>query len=233
MTSVTTSEARLERELVDRVAQKLVGDGYEVRVEPGPGFLPGELAHFRPDILATRGDENLVVEVKLTPDPAAGGPLQALAEAVRKRPGWRFELVTAPRDLAASPWTIEEAAARVDEAEELARAGHEEAALLLLVAVAEAVGRRLGEIEGLRMQRWNSRAVPGELVHHGLVDQRDADLLDRAQRLRNLVVHGARGGPGTEVDVGALAGVARRLLAEVEVSRAERAREEAAAPAAE
>lgn len=227
MTSGTASVARLQREVVDQVARELVGDGYEVRVEPGPGFLPDRLARFRPDIVAKRGDENLIVEVKLTPDAASGAQVRALAEAAGSEPGWRFRLVTAPRDLAAAPWTLEEAAARVDEAEELARRGHAEAALLLLVGAAEAVGRRLGEIEGLRLQRWNPRSLSGELVNHGLIDREDADLLDRAQRLRNLVVHGARGEAGTEVEVPALVGVARRLLAEVEVSRAERAAEPA------
>lgn len=221
MTGGSASEVRLGRELVEQVARELAGDGYEVLIEPGPSFLPGKLARFRPDILARRGDENLVVEVKLTPDPAGGGEMRELAEAVRERPGWRFRLATAPRDLAASPWTIEEAACRVDEAEALAREGHGEAAVSLLVAAAEAVGRRLGEIEGLRLQRWNPRAIPGELVYHGLIDQADANLLDRAQRLRNLLMHGANGGPDTSVDLPELVVVLRRLLAEVEVSRAE------------
>lgn len=221
MTGRTAGETRLERELVEQIARELVSDGYEVRVEPGPGFLPGKLARFRPDILARRGDENLVVEVKLTPEPASGAEVRALAEAVQERPGWRFRLATAPRDLAASPWTIAEASRRVDEAEALAREGHAEAAIVLLVAAAEAVGRRLGEIEGLRLQRWNSRTVPGELAHHGLIDQADANLLDRAQRLRNLLAHGASGGPDTAVDVPDLVAMLRRMLAEVEISRAE------------
>jgi hypothetical protein len=144
MTGGTAGEIRLGRELVEQVARELAGDGYEVLIEPGPSFLPGKLARFRPDILARRGDENLVVEVKLTPDPAGGGEMRELAEAVRERPGWRFRLATAPRDLAAAPWTIEEAAQRVDEAEALGREGHAELAVTLLVAAAEAVGRRLG-----------------------------------------------------------------------------------------
>lgn len=231
MTGMSAGEARLEREVVEDVARELVSEGYEVRVEPGPGFLPGRLARLGPDILARRGDENLIVEVKLTPDPAGGGKVRELAEAVEELPGWRFRLATAPRDLAASPWTLEEATRRVDEAEALARDGRAEAAVLLLVAAAEAVARRRGEIEGLRLQRWNSRTVPGELVYHGLIDRADADVLDRAQRLRNIVVHGASGGPDTAVDLPELVAVLRRMIAEAEDSRTELAAEAPASAA--
>src|SRR3954469_10964637 len=85
--------AELVREAHDRleeqVARGLVAEGYEVFVAPGAHVLPRELVGLRPDILARRGGENLLVEVKLVP--TAGGAEQAkrMAQAVESRPGCR------------------------------------------------------------------------------------------------------------------------------------------------
>jgi hypothetical protein len=207
--------------LVERVAQELVEDGYEAIVQPAPYLLPADIARFRPDILARRHGENVAVAVREIPDATSGPQVRGLAEAVRSHPGWHFRLTTAPREEPVAPWEPTEAEARVREAEELLERGHPEAALVLLLAAAEAVGRWLAAQEQLKLTRWDPRALFSGLVHHGLIDQADARLLDRARQIRNLVIHGARGEAGADVDVPALIGVARRLLAEVEISRAE------------
>lgn len=207
--------------LIERVAQELVDDGYEAIIRPAPHMLPADIARFRPDILARRAGENVAVAVREIPDPGSGPQVEGLAEAVRSHPGWHFRLTTAPREEPVAPWEPKEAEARVREAEELLGSGHPEAALVILLAAAEAVGRWLADHERLKLSRWDPGILFSGLVHHGLIDQADAKLLSHARQLRNLVVHGARGDAGTEVDVSALIGVARRLLAEVEVSRAE------------
>lgn len=152
---------------------------------------------------------------------ASGPQIEGLAEAVRSHPGWHFRLTTAPREEFVAPWKPEEAESRVREAEELLGRGHLEAALVILLAAAEAIGRWLADYEQLRLTRWDPKVLFNSLVHHGLIDQADAKLLDRAQRLRNLLVHGASGGPDTAVDAADLVAVLRRMLAEVEISRAE------------
>lgn len=207
--------------LVERVAQELVDDGYEAIVEPAPHLLPADIARFRPDILARRGGENVAVAVREIPDAASGPQIRGLAAAVRSHPGWHFRLTTAPREEPVAPWEPAEAEARVREAEQLLERGHPDMALVLLLAAAEAVGRWLADHEELKLTRWNPKVLFSALVHHGLLDQADARLLDRARPLRNLVVHGANGGPDTAVDVPELVAVLRRMLAEVEVSRAE------------
>lgn len=209
------------RALIERVAQELVDDGYETIVRPAPYLLPVDVARFRPDILARRGGENVAVMVREVPDPASGPQVEGLAAAVRSHPSWHFRLTTAPREEIATPWEPAEAEARAREAEELLERGHPEAALVILLAAAEAVGRWLADHEQLKLTRWDPQALFGGLVHHGLLDQADRPVLDRARRLRNLLVHGANGGPDTAVDLPELVAVLRRLLAEVEVSRAE------------
>lgn len=59
-TSTLTAAARRVQELTREYRDR----GYEVTVEPGPGQLPGSLSQFRPDLVALKSDDSVVVEVK-------------------------------------------------------------------------------------------------------------------------------------------------------------------------
>ena len=59
-TSTLTAEARRVQEL----AQEYQDRGYQVTVGPEPGQLPEPLARFRPDLVARKSDDAVVVEVK-------------------------------------------------------------------------------------------------------------------------------------------------------------------------
>ena len=72
----------------------------------------------------------------------------------------------------------------------MAEQGYREAALVLLLAAAEAIGRQLASGEQVRVQRWSPVALFRGLVHHGLIDREDAERLVRAYVLRNRIVHG-------------------------------------------
>jgi hypothetical protein len=88
-TSTLTAAARRVQEL----AQEYQDRGYQVTVGPEPGQLPEPLARFRPDLVARKSDDAVVVEVK--PRGSLSDPeLQKLAKIVREQPGWRFELVS-------------------------------------------------------------------------------------------------------------------------------------------
>ena len=102
-----------EHRLAEQVARQLVGEGYEVFVQPGPQLLPRELVGLQPDILARRGDnENLIVEVKLTPSSEGAEQVKRIAQVVKSLPGWQVRLITAPKPEPSSPWTLAEAEAR-------------------------------------------------------------------------------------------------------------------------
>src|SRR4051812_47085833 len=116
--------AELVREAHDRleeqVARGLVAEGYEVFVAPGAHLLPRELVGLRPDILARRGGENLLVEVKLVPTPGGAEQAKRMAQAVQSLPGWEVRLVTAPGPEPSSPWSLADAEARIGQAARLA-----------------------------------------------------------------------------------------------------------------
>ena len=188
---MTDEDAReTEHRLAEQVARQLVGEGYEVFVQPGPQLLPRELVGLQPDILARRGDENLIVEVKLAPSSEGAEQVKRIAQVVKSLPGWQVRLITAPKPEPSSPWTLAEAEARIEDAARLAEQGYREAALVLLLAAAEAIGRQLASGEQVRVQRWSPVALFRGLVHHGLIDREDAERLVRAYVLRNRIVHG-------------------------------------------
>lgn len=220
MIAATMNATHSEQAIRDNVVRRLIADGYDVLVEPGPDQLPVELAHFRPDILARRGDENLIVEIKRQFDRLAAGQIEAMARAVWSKPGWSFELaVVSPDDTGVDAvWTPAEIAARLAEAEALMEHDHAEAALLLLVAAAEAAGRRLADAEQVAVQRWHPRALFRQLVHVGLLDRAALPVLDHAVTMRNRLKHGiVPDGENGDISASAreVAAVVKQLVAEI------------------
>lgn len=85
-----TKGLRAERLIAKRYEER----GYSVTLEPPPAAIPFPLGSYHPDILATRGDEHLIIDVKSAGarvDPEVYFELDGL---IQKHPGWRFLLVT-------------------------------------------------------------------------------------------------------------------------------------------
>jgi hypothetical protein len=225
MTALAGAAADRHRVLEEQVARRLVAEGYDVILEPGLDHLPPDVARFRPDILARRGDEKRVVEIKIRADRSAGAQVEELARVVQAKPGWHFDLVLGSVDTADSDigvdWTAAEVTSRIEEGEALARDGHLEAALCLLYAAAEAAARDLASREQVDVQRWHPPPMFRQLVHVGLVDRDAIAVLDRAYVARNRVAHGlAADDLGTE-GIAALAEVTRAILAEAPAGQAD------------
>ena len=86
------------------VAKKFEEDGYVVTVEPNPTEIPFHIGNYRPDLLAVKPGDNVIVEVK-----RAGSKIDAtqyfqVAESAAAHSGWSFKIVTLPDRLSeASP----------------------------------------------------------------------------------------------------------------------------------
>src|ERR1051326_9517557 len=87
MTQIEMEETKLEQ-----LASEYRRKGYRVAVRPRAHELPAFLSPFQPDLLATSGDDHVVIELRSSPDLASESLVQ-LAEAVESHSGWRFELV--------------------------------------------------------------------------------------------------------------------------------------------
>jgi hypothetical protein len=211
-------EAASEAALARQIAEDYRTKGYEVTLQPGPDQLPQSLAAYAPDILARKGDEAVVIEIRSRPTSRRQPPLEGLAGAVRALPGWRLELVLAEPDIAfplpatTLPWSEREAGQALDEAEELLKAGHAEAALLMAWAGTEATLRLVAEREGVKAERQEANFLLERLTTEGVLGQREYQVLNGALSLRNAIAHGLKPDAVVRSKVPGLVRVARALL---------------------
>src|ERR687895_149936 len=94
---ITPKEAP-SRAVLERVAEEHRRRGYDVVIEPRGSNLPAFMPDVTPDLIAHRGDEHLVIEVKGSPRDVDRGQLSAIAQRVATQPGWRFVLMASGPD---------------------------------------------------------------------------------------------------------------------------------------
>lgn len=187
----------MEHEALERVARRYRDEGYDVVVGPRGELVPPFLAGFQPDLIATRGNEAVVVEVKTTRIDLANDPsITRLAEIANGRPGWRFDLVVLEPET-----TIEKAAQGAAEpseeqlsqtlrtAEELADKGYAPSACVIAWAGLEAAMRRLRD-DAERPGRSSPAALMRTLYSNGLLSREQFDRLRDSFKIRSQVVHG-------------------------------------------
>ncbi|MGH6906011.1 MAG: hypothetical protein ACREIR_25100 [Geminicoccaceae bacterium] len=187
-----TSMASAATRRVEQIAQEYKDKGYEVLVEPEAPQLPGSLAGFRPDLVVRRGDDVVVIEVKSRAS-LGDRRLQELAEAVRRQPGWRFELVLLrpePGPPGTTEWTADDVADGLRQVETLLRSGHQTAAILLVWSAAEATLRLLAHGERLALDREDAPYLLKLLASRAVITREQHDLLWDILELRNAVAHG-------------------------------------------
>lgn len=211
-------EAASGAELARQVAEDYRNKGYEVTLQPGPDQLPPSLSDYQPDLLARKGDETVVVEIKSRPTSRREPPLESLAKAVRALPGWRLELLLAEPDIAfplperTLPWSEREAGGALDEAEQLLKAGYAEAALLMAWAGTEAALRLVAEREGVKAERNEANFLLNRLTAEGVLGHREYQVLRGALSLRNAIAHGLKPDTIVRSKVPGLLRTARGLL---------------------
>lgn len=190
------SAKSLERRRIKSIAKEYKEKGYTVTVGPRHDELPVFLHNAKPDIVATRGDDNVVIEVKTSTTVSTTDEVMQLAKLVENRPEWRFELViTNPRGRRLSEEPEQELSAqqlwkRLREAGRLVEIGSLEAALLLGWSTAEGAARSLLQSEGTELKKHSPGYVIKRAYSDGLMTQRDYDVLRKAITLRNTIVHG-------------------------------------------
>ena len=187
--NATDSEYLLTR----KTAEEYRGKGYEVVIEAPLEFLPG----FRADLLARKGDDVRVIEVKSRSSLAADPKISELARLIDSMPGWSFELilVSEPEKLdspeGARSFESGMILQRVEEAEKSLQARLPEAAFLLAWSASEAVIRGLLTAKGVSDTSITSPGyVLDQGIYHGVISRDDYDALTRMRKYRNAIVHG-------------------------------------------
>jgi hypothetical protein len=162
-----------------------------VTVDPAPEQLPTGLRDLHPDMIAQRGDEHLVVEIRglrqagAGPEPAAKDPLASIAARVAEMPGWQLEVIWTGQDEPPAPASV--LADRARRAADLVDVDAEAALLLAWSALEGVLATQAGQV-GVRPQVGTN--LTAELYSRGLLDEATYALVRDAQRLRTQVAHG-------------------------------------------
>lgn len=180
-----------ENVVLERLVPDLKSQGYDVFVHPGRQMVPPFLGAYAPDVIALRGDKNLVIEIKHRGSGRAENFLQEVAKRFEGQTGWEFRVVwvnpseTEDGLTLQSPETI---AKRLKEISGLLEVGFVDSAMLLSWATFEAIGRKLMTREFTRPQ------TPGRLIQvlakEGHITPDDSDLLRKLADARNRFIHG-------------------------------------------
>jgi REase_AHJR-like len=187
----------MQQESLERVAQRYRDEGYEVVVRPSAEQIPPFIKDFQPDLIATRGSEGVIVEIKMNRmDLSADHEISRLAETVNARPGWRLDLVVLEPETTLEK-AAQEAAEPSDEqlaqilktADELSEKGYSPYACVVAWGGLEAAMRRLrtdAEFYG--------RTTPTELMRtlygNGFLTREQFERLRDSYKIRSQVVHG-------------------------------------------
>jgi uncharacterized protein YutE (UPF0331/DUF86 family) len=189
------TQAQLENTKLEQLAAEYRRKGYAVAVRPREAQIPSFLAPFQPDLVARSDRDNVVVEIKSSPELAAES-LVKLAEAVEAQPGWRLELIVV-NPPAAQELPIhgelapdDRVASLLREAQALNREQRYEAAAMLAWSAAEAIFRRLAQANGIEAERKSSGSVLKQLYAFGLIDADQYEVFARAMEFRNAFAHG-------------------------------------------
>jgi len=183
---------------LEEIAQQYRDEGYVVLVHPGKDNLPEFAGYFGIDLLATRGEERVLVQVMRDRSELEAAPnVPPRAEITNTQPGWRYDLVIQhesdplrriTRD-AREP-SEEEINAGLADVERLIAAGDLRAACVLAWSALEAAMRRVaGDVE-LYLPRSEGRELLRVLYGNGILSRDAFTQLNRSYRLRTEIVHG-------------------------------------------
>ena len=176
--------------VVARVASELEAEGYEVTLEPSPSSLPTWLAPFRPDAIARKGDEQVVVEVLERGGSFHGSDqFQRLSRQIQDQPGWGLRVAIVQSSSPSAP-QADQIAEQVTNVESLLDSGHRGAALLVAWAAAEGALRLLLTRSGIEPRSPSSSGLLREAYGADLLSDRQFELLDSSAEVRNRLAHG-------------------------------------------
>lgn len=210
------------------VAQQYRADGFEVTVQPGPDMLPSFAAGRDIDILAVKGDEHVIVEVKETQQQLrSDATLSRLVELANTLPGWRVDLVVLNSDalVEKAPLEIVEPSIDttlhdLDHAERTSGNGERSSSFIIAWAALESAMRRAARANGLEIKNISPSFLLNTLYANGLLERAEFDQLTGHLRLRNSLVHGLNAPQFNRDVVLYVTSAARKLLAAAEEANA-------------
>ncbi len=183
---------------IDSLASTYREQGFTVLKEPSGSELPFDLGGYKPDLIATKGDAGLIIEVKATASRISVDRFQSLAQEISKHPGWRFLLVTLedvdsskiPTGSGELP-TWPQLVTKLQQVQALIAEGALEPAVLYLWSIFEAALRKRAITQSIPVERLPASMLLNHMYSQGEVSVDDIDLFREFMNKRNRIAHGA------------------------------------------
>jgi hypothetical protein len=194
---MSTTSSIFHDEKVRSLAEQYSRAGFQVSVKPGDSTLPFDLGGYHPDLVATKGNTGIIVEVKPSSARIPVERFQTLAEEIAKHSGWRFLLVT-PDDIGSDsiPGTPGEfpswrqLASCAEHARRLIETGEYEPALLYLWSIFEGALRKRAMEVSIPIERFPVSRLINHMYSLGELSVTQYDIALAALEARNRLIHG-------------------------------------------
>jgi uncharacterized protein YutE (UPF0331/DUF86 family) len=189
-----STKRELERRRLHALAEEYKSRGYRVVALPLRSDLPEFLTDYEPDIIAYGPTEAVVIQIKSRPELIGDSQIEALAEAVEKQKGWRFELdivappedIERPKGIALDAEEIRETLAQVQQLHDLKLTS---SAYILAWTLAEAAMRYAAARLDIAVPD-SPQGMISVLYSEGIISFETYNSLRQAMHLRNVIVHG-------------------------------------------
>lgn len=164
--------------------------------QPSENAVPFDPGGYRPDLIARKGDQGLVVEIKASAQKTSFDHLRSVVEEVKRHQGWQFVLITA-QDLPTDPTEAgeerlswEEVALRIERGQRLSQQGDYEAAYIVLWIAFELLLRFQARQISLPVDRLAPAILIRQMYSQGELSMSQFDTALACQAVRNRLVHG-------------------------------------------
>ncbi|HEY9800939.1 MAG TPA: hypothetical protein V6D25_11320 [Leptolyngbyaceae cyanobacterium] len=193
---MTNSNKTLRDEKIKSLADKYISEGFQVLIEPKIEQLPFDLDNYEPDIIATKDNSGLVIEVRTSPNRISVDRFQVIAEKVSQHPGWRFLLVTLEDVESESLPGIseqlpswQELIDRFEQAHRLME-NHVEPAFLFMWSIFEGALRRRAVDLSIPVERFPTSGLIKQMYSLGELSIPQFDVVQTCNEVRNRLAHG-------------------------------------------
>jgi hypothetical protein len=192
----TGSSSQAEARMLDRLRKDYESQGYQI-LDRLPVERTGVLGAYRPDLVAKKGKEVIIVELKNSVETRESADLRALRDLVESHPGWHFRILLVGDSDQGGPGAKPRDRTVVDHSKRLARArtvwqrGDLEGGLTLLwIAVEGALRSYFSKNRETPNKGVTALSMLRSLRDEGVVDDKELRSLADGYEARNQAVHG-------------------------------------------
>lgn len=187
----------LYEQRIQSTAQELLDNGYKISIKPPVCDLPFELGGYRPDLMATKDNEGIILEIKTSLNRLSVDRFQDIAERVATHHGWRFLLVTLD-DTSEKILPLggdelpswQELNVHLVNLNTLIQNSLFEPAILFLWSILEAALRKRAIAQNIPISRFPTNQLLNHAFSSGEISMSEFDLFMSYLEVRNRIAHG-------------------------------------------